>query len=192
MSRSRIISILALATILIADCILDGQERPIRTDIAGDPLPDGAISRIGTIRYRVRGWHQQVFFSADGDTVIAKGEESVLKLFDVETGKILAEIKVHDLTNWSADLSPDGKFLAVFGADRRGKPAPDTTFRLYDPKTRKPVWEKVDSEASPKGQPQVQFTGDGKRLVTLSQDVRVWDAKSGDELIRQKNTGSND
>lgn len=183
MSRSRLITLGVLVVVLTPDGRVCGQT--ITTDLAGDPLPPGAIARIGTTRYRVRGWHQQVFFSPDAATVIAKSEQGVLRCFEAATGKVTAEIKDPDLVNWSADLSPDGKMLAVFGADQRGKPSWHTTLRLYDLATRKPVWTSVNSEKHHSGDNRVRFTPDGKRLITAAQDVRVWDAKTGHELLRQ-------
>src|SRR5262245_61373152 len=183
MSRSRLLA-LCLITIAADDPAI--AQPPASFDLAGDPLPPGAVARIGTTRYRVRGWHQQVFFSADGKTVLAKGEQSVLKFFDTETGKEVGEIKDPDLFDWNADLSADGRFLAVFGYDKRGKLRPDSTLRLYDLTTRKSVWTNVNSEKYHSGYHRVRFTPDGKRIVTAADDVRIWDAKTGAELLRQK------
>ena len=99
MSRSAITLLLIIA--LTPDSTF-GQATP--TDLAGDPLPPGAVARIGHTRYRLRGWHQQVFFSPDAKTVIAKGEQGVIRFFDADTGKDLAtevrEYFIPDLTGW--------------------------------------------------------------------------------------------
>lgn len=188
MSPARVATVLLLA---VAGPGWPGEPAPmpreVRTDLAGDPLPPGAVSRLGTTRFRVRGWHQQVFLSADGNTAIAKGEQGVLRAFDVHTGAVAWEIKDPDLWDWHADQSADGRYLAVFGRDRRGKPRSDTTLRLYDLAARQAVWTSVIPEEVGGGSGcRVRFAPDGKRLVTAAQDVRVWDAKTGDELMRQK------
>jgi WD40 repeat protein len=179
---SRLIALVLVSVVATDPAIAE----PARFDQAGDPLPPGAVARIGTTRYRVRGWHQQVFLSPDGKTVLAKGEESVLKFFDAETGKDLGEIKDPDLFNWTADQSPDGKFLAIVGQVRTDQPPARLALRLYDLGTHKAVWTSYPADVQRSDTTQVRFTPDGKRLVTAGPDVRVWDAKNGEELLRQK------
>jgi WD40 repeat protein len=171
---------LSLLAVLVAAPVF-GQ-----TDLFGDPLPAGAVSRIGTLRYRVRGWHQQVFFSADGKTVVAKGENGMIHFFEAETGKPLGTLKDAGLSQWHADQSPDGKFLALVGLDWTDEPRSAPTVRLYDLTTRKLAWTSRLAEAESPSQMKVRFAPDGKHLVTAGPDVRVWDAKTGKEVARQK------
>jgi WD40 repeat protein len=156
---------------------------PPRTDLVGDPLPPGGVARIGSVRYRLAHSYHQVFLSPDGSTVIGNRDGQVVQLWDAATGKPVGDFQDPDLYEWSADLSPDGKLLALFGLDNRGKPAPDTTLRVYDLATRNPVWTSVIEEPNQNSR-MVHFTPDGKRLVTAAQDVRVWYATTGDELAR--------
>src|SRR6478609_3920802 len=107
-------------------------------------------------------------------------------LFRSATGKTLAEIKAADLFNWTADQSPDGTRLAVFGLARTDKPPFHSTLRLYDLTTRKALWTSTLADVE-RGEPRaVRFTPDGKHLVTAGPDVRVWDAGNGAEQLRQK------
>ncbi len=180
MSRSRFVALVLVAFADSADA-----QAPVN-DLAGDLLPPGAVARIGTTRYRITGWHQQAFLSPDGKTVIAKGEQSQLKLFEADTGKLIDEVKDPDVRNWVADLSPDGKFLAVVGSTDYNKPPVRSILRLYDLGTRKPVWTSFPEYAERAEVRHVRFTPDGKRIVTAGPDVRVWDAKTGSELFRHK------
>src|SRR5262245_3340583 len=56
-----------------------------RTDLHGDPLPDRAIARFGTVRYRV-GPVGPYALSPDGTTLAVEGDSAVT-LWDMDTGK---------------------------------------------------------------------------------------------------------
>jgi WD40 repeat protein len=174
-----------LTALLFVTTPLAAADPPARTDLVGDPLPPGAVARIGTVRFLPRPELHQVFFTADGSTVIGHGGSDVLDFWEAETGKPVGELRDPDLVNFRADLSPDGKYLALWGHDRRGKPARDTALRLYDLATRKPLWTSVISDVYIPGYHRVRFSLDGTRLLTGSAlDVRVWDAATGRELVR--------
>jgi WD40 repeat protein len=177
-----------IAAALFVVALVPGSARAqaVPTDAAGDPLPPGAVARIGTVRFLPRPYLEQVFFTPDGATVIGRGADNVLDFWEATTGKPVGEFREPDLMNFWADQSPDGKLLALYGHDRRGKPAPDTALRLYELATRKPLWTSVIDDLYHPGYHRVRFSMDGKKLITGSGlDVRVWDAKSGKELARQ-------
>jgi WD40 repeat protein len=56
-----------------------------RTDAHGDPLPDGALARFGTVRFRIAAG-RPFALSADGKT-LAVESNTAITLWDVETGK---------------------------------------------------------------------------------------------------------
>jgi WD40 repeat protein len=60
------------------------QGKP-RTDLYGDPLPPGAILRMGSTRLK----HSQaaVAFSKDGKLLISAGDSGDVRFWDVATGK---------------------------------------------------------------------------------------------------------
>ena len=180
MSPSRLAALL----LAVLPAAVWGQAVP--TDLAGDPLPPGAVARIGSVRLLPRPYLQQVFFTPDGSAVIGRGGDNVIDFWDAGTGRPIGELRDPDLMNFWVDLSPDGKRLALYGHDRRGQPAPDTTLRLYDLATRKVLWESVIDDVYHFGYHRVVFSRDGKKLIAGSAvDVRVWDAASGKELARQ-------
>jgi WD40 repeat protein len=158
-----------------------------KVDQAGDPLPAGAIARIGTTRYRLGGTFNQVFLTPDGAIAIGNAAGQDVVFWEAATGKRVDSFQDPDLYEWTADLSPDGKRLALFGLDKRGRPAPDTTLRVYELATRKPLWTQTIEEPD-RNQRAVRFTPDGKRLVTAAQDLRAWDAATGEELRRESLT----
>lgn len=89
------------------------RDKSALTDLYGDPLPRGAIARLGAVRFRHRGWIQDVLLSPDGLTVISSGAGSV-ELWDAQSGRRRRRIfSSPPSSSCSIDLSPDGKLLAV-------------------------------------------------------------------------------
>jgi RNA polymerase sigma factor (sigma-70 family) len=88
-----------------------------RLDRYGDPLPEGAIARLGTVRFRAPAEIGSVAFSPDGKTV-AVYTQAGLFLFDSTSGKRLVRLAGSDAA-WHLEnaivFSPDGKRLASRG-----------------------------------------------------------------------------
>lgn len=157
-----------------------------KVDQVGDPLPPGAIARIGSARFLPRPHLTRVFFTADGKTVFGLGSDSVVQFWDAETGKTIFELRDPDLINFRIDQSPDGKRLALFGHDKRGRPAPDTALRVYDLATRKQLWTQVIDDVY-YYRHAIRYSLDGKHLITgTNGELRVWDAITGDVVTKQK------
>ena len=93
-----------------------------KVDLYGDPLPEGAVARFGTVRFLPRddGW--AIAISPDG-TRIATGSfpgclASRVEVFDAQSGKRTATLVDNTNNIISLAWSPDGKKLVV-GHDYR-------------------------------------------------------------------------
>src|SRR5262249_37820684 len=101
----------------------------MRADRFGDPLPAGALARLGTVRLRQGAPVDCLAFSPDSKVLAPGGyfhggEDRSIYLWDVATGKELCRLVGHEHSVTSVDFSPDGKVLASGGEDG--------TIRLWD------------------------------------------------------------
>ncbi|HYV34767.1 MAG TPA: WD40 repeat domain-containing protein, partial [Gemmataceae bacterium] len=86
------------------------QKTPLLKDKYGDPLPKGALARLGTLRLRTGA--SDMVVSADGKNLITAAGGTVCRL-DAATGLVLDTKHLSATPATSSRLSPDGKTLAV-------------------------------------------------------------------------------
>ena len=88
------------------------QAAPPRTDARGDPLPPGAVARIGTVRSRHGGSVSSVAFSSDGKRITSTDGRTV-GVWDAHTGRTIAfRFLPQQWGIWSPVVSPDGTLIA--------------------------------------------------------------------------------
>jgi RNA polymerase sigma factor (sigma-70 family) len=94
----------------------DGQEKLPRLDRLGDPLPTGAVLRLGSHRFRTEGEINTLALAPDGKTVAVCSNHGMM-LFDADTGKRLSRMDRSEAVyhTWTKPLafSGDGKRLAA-------------------------------------------------------------------------------
>lgn len=165
----------------VGEPIVSPVEPKERVDRLGDPLPAGALLRLGTLRHRdISGMFGTRLLLSDGKTLLFSGPNDVraeLHWMDTTTGRITESWPApKGLT--ACGFAPDGR-LALF--------AGDTTLRLWDLTTRKEV-RAFESKGKLNGQVNAAFAPDGHVVVTtISANgtpglVRVWDVKIGRQL----------
>jgi WD40 repeat protein len=151
-----------------------------RTDCYGDPLPPGAVARIGTVRWRHVNADYVAWVGKDRLASVARGE---MRLWDVKTGRLARPVKTGQEKVLSSALSPDGKLLALSDMGR--------TISLHDAHTGRPLrrikapWDDIRSLA---------FSRDGKRLAARSRAeyVGAWDVATGKAVTRFERPQEND
>ena len=143
----------------------------VRTDLYGDPLPQGAIARLGSIQWRHPGLNGFVLLDG-GQTALSVGADRNVRTWDLARGKLLRRVELSSDPGWRVALSPDGKILA---ADAGGK------IVCWATESGKEIKSLGTGKA---GVNHLQFSPDGKLLAAGTGDGRVsiWDWQIGKEL----------
>jgi RNA polymerase sigma factor (sigma-70 family) len=149
------------------------EAQQTRLDRHGDPLPAGAIARLGTVRWRHGFVVNAMAYSPDGKKIAAVGAGRAITLWDAATGKEIHQFPNRGQPNHLA-FSPDGKMLATTST-------PDC--QLLDVATGKELRTLKGHQNGLRG---VAFSPDSKTVATVSYDgtLRLWDAATGTEKRR--------
>jgi RNA polymerase sigma factor (sigma-70 family) len=153
--------------------------KQVRTDRYGDPLPEHALLRLGTVRFRHDGWVNSIAVSPDGKTLFGGGGHSV-RFWDAVTGRMLRHHAAPGVLDVAAvALSPDGKTLAA--GDSR-------MIYLWDADSGKELrqWEVPKGKAQQQEGDFLAFSADGKTLLSYGGDdeLCVWEVETG-KLLRR-------
>lgn len=149
---------------------LPEDESPVkwsaRTDAFGDPLPRGAVARLGTMRFRHAGGTVHLSFSPDGRFLVSSN--GYAQFWDLTTGKLVRTIRAD-----SAHFLPDGSRMILL-RDRR--------IQSWDLTAGREVWSQPH-------QGTVQISADGSKVLAIHIDdgsnargLRRLDAGSGNEI----------
>jgi WD40 repeat protein len=184
-----------LAPVLAAVPLYAADTPKQATDLRGDPLPAGAVARLGTLRFRAPS--SSVAYSPDGKLLAAGGSDNKIRLLDAATGRVVRELVGHAARTYqpaanpkspfdllvssvgegdvaSVAFSPDGQVLASGGWD--------DSVRLWDVKTGEQLRVLFAHQALVAT---VTFSPDGKYLASrggLDGIVRLWNPATGAEL----------
>ncbi len=171
------------------------QENPVpaaRKDLHGDPLPEGALARLGTVALRTSCYSK---FVSDGRRMVLNRVDGGLQVYHVPSGKSVAVVRAADL--------PGGKYLVGstigFTSDSRYLAAVcwEGGCGIWETATGRlvRVIEGVDYQATV----QCDFSPDGKLLAVGTRppggDVQrvtigVYEVESGRQLFTTHGTNS--
>jgi WD40 repeat protein len=168
---------------LIGLAISAGSLRSQTVDTFGDPLPPGAIGRLGALRFRVGGRALAVRFADEGKTLLMWSESAgnYLHRFDAGGGKELQRLATSRHGDWA--VSPDGKCLAELDGN---------SITLRELLTGNALFEKETDDHSQLRCP--QFSPDSKYLAAVLRRhggqrpeelpvvIRMWEVAGGREV----------
>src|SRR5262245_43625467 len=98
-----------LALVLLLPNVLAAQPGKPRADLHGDPLPEGVLARLGTVRLRPGEPEFRIAVSPDGKT-LATAEAQTLRFWDLASGKETRAVEIRQAIGvFSVGYSPDGK-----------------------------------------------------------------------------------
>jgi RNA polymerase sigma factor (sigma-70 family) len=151
------------------------KEPPRRVDLYGDPLPEGAIARLGTSNFRVPLFATIAY--ALGDKVIVSGSRAGIQFWDAATGKPINLFK------------GDGKGMLAISAD--GNTLITNAFEVIDMATAKQIcrlqgWNGA-AALSPDGR--IAAISSRTEAGTGVWKVVLWDVATGKEIHSQLATG---
>jgi WD40 repeat protein len=169
----RLLAALALGLSLVGAGV--AADSPPRTDLYGDPLPDGAVARVGSVRFQHGGGAWHIVFSPDGKLVATTSPDGTARLLDVATGKEVRHFATDALWLRGTAFTPDGKTLILSGGEKG--------IGLWDVASGK----LVRHLAVPDFVQALALSPDGRTLAASCSDVlHFWDLTTGTELRRVK------
>jgi RNA polymerase sigma factor (sigma-70 family) len=142
-------------------------------DRLGDPLPPGAILRLGTARFRQPSGVVAIAFTTDGKQLVSAGNH-VIRVWDADTGKELRQLAAINIMGLA--VSPRGKVMAS---------AQNNNVQVWDLATLKPTFNCHSPGFA------VAISPDGSVLATGGRSARrseksdpvvLWDLKTGNKL----------
>jgi WD40 repeat protein len=128
---------------------------PGPVDRAGDPLPAGALARLGTTRFRHGSSIRQVAYTLDGKTLATLGEDGVVRLWEAATGAEVGHIGEAPSVISGFAFGPGGRILFTVSRD-------DGMVRTWDITTGRPVRRVADHGIAAAV---VACSPDGRRLA---------------------------
>jgi WD40 repeat protein len=172
----------ALAICIAASVGFSFAQTP-KTDLHGDPLPPGAMARLGTVRWRAENVIALARF-VDDKSILTVAQDHIVQLWDIASGKEVRRFDISGAPAAGADfpsafllrpsgaesmyvaLSRDGKRLAASGRDG--------TVRVWNVTTGEEVRRIA---GAPTGVTQLALSHDGKLLATFysGRPLQIWD-----------------
>jgi WD40 repeat protein len=149
-------------------------------DLHADPLPAGALARIGSTRFLAPNLLQSLVYSPDGKLIAAGPGGGGACLLGARTGKRHSDLWGSRFGTNALTFSPDGKLLAAAAGDQ--------TLRLWGLAEGRELRSIriITPGAKNNGARSLAFSPDSKRLACGEHDgcLSVWDVETGKPIAR--------
>ncbi|HZV06783.1 MAG TPA: sigma-70 family RNA polymerase sigma factor [Gemmataceae bacterium] len=152
-------------------------------DAHGDPLPEGAIARLGTVRFNHGEGLRHLFFSPDGKTIYSEGG-GWLRVWDAATGAERGHFASAEHSLEALVLTPDGKKIVSLNQENQGV---NDVVRVWDVASM----TKVRTLSLPVRRLEKSVTRrnalspDGRLgAINLQAEMRIFDLTTGRELYK--------
>ncbi len=158
-------------------------------DLHGDPLPPGAVLRLGTLRQRAVG--AKLTVSTDGKSIISVRGGKDIRFWDAATGELRQQRELPGEAGWSFELSRNGQWLARVVLDR------GLRLEIWDVQRGQKIRDLAIKGSLSSIWP-IAISADGQRVAAVGHGgsmprpeggsqtdhfVRAWDVASGKELF---------
>jgi WD40 repeat protein len=151
-------------------------------DVHGDLLPDGATTRLGTMRLRHGDGVCHVLYSADRKWLVSLSRDRTCRVWEADTGRLRHLFAERDVDYYAVAFTPDGTTLAAAGGDPFH--GGNNGVRLFDLATGQETGRLAGHHQPAYA---LGFTPDGKTLLSVSCDQVIrWDVATGNKLTEWK------
>jgi RNA polymerase sigma factor (sigma-70 family) len=165
------------------------QRQKDLVDLFGDPLPPGAVARLGTVRFRTGGTILGgIGVLPDNNTLVSASDGGGVRFWDAKTGKLLREIGTDPLLVRSFALAPNGKYFAVAGnLPREPKTPTSRSVGIWNTATGRQIQTLTRADQDGEA-PALAFTEDGELLASMGESglLRIEKVVAGEELFRHQ------
>lgn len=164
---------------LLAICCSAATAAEPRLDPYGDPLPEGAIARIGSTRLHLDtlSWAS---ITEDGKRIVSGGMygEKRISVWDATSLKLIKTIPIKEENEtWAVAVSPDGK-LAAAVVSSPGKAEFSMSALVWEIDTGKQIGNFFLGKRN-SGAEKLVFSADNKKLGVICEDLRVIEIATG-------------
>ena len=138
------------------------ETKALITDYYGDPLPHGAVVRLGTTRLRQPGGGGEMAFSPDGSMLAAWGQGTVVQVSETATGKTILTTSGH--ADRIQDVYLDAKRIITVETQTTHVRVTEWNLSSHQSKVLASFNEKsniIDAEISPGGDKLAVISADG-------------------------------
>ena len=209
--RGLVVAVVAACGLLVAGLRGPGVSAPAlaadddkkasaeRLDLYGDPIPGGAVTRLGTIRYRGPGEDEEIAFTPDGKMLTFANGNSLFSFGNINNPNVCtlgspapassSASLSRPRASWGISrLSSDGKTAAFAGEQLNPeRTALVSCFNLFDLQTgRQRALEDLGRRSGTVGFPLICLTADGTKLIAANPDgtLTVRDLATNKEIAR--------